>query len=238
MFTGLGVLAAIAAATFLQASILSALFGGQGSAGVVTRALMLTPTATLAFIAYALISGRARYAEQLFPGEAPDGDPITRRDAQLLGVTFIGVFVFARALPGLIQFVYDRQRDDGGFVEIDPMKRGGTNPTAAAVAILRMLGGLDDPIREDVRQYLREVRTADGGFQANTRIPFADSLSTFTGLLTAQDLGFDDLLDPQRTQAFIRELEFPEGGFRGATWDQAADVGYNFYGLGVLGLLS
>jgi geranylgeranyl transferase type-2 subunit beta len=137
----------------------------------------------------------------------------------------------------LIQFVYDRQRDDGGFVEIDPMKRGGTNPTAAAVAILRMLGGLDDPIREDVRQYLREVRTADGGFQANTRIPFADSLSTFTGLLTAQDLGFDDLLDPQRTQAFIRELEFPEGGFRGATWDQAADVEYTFYALGVLGLL-
>lgn len=137
----------------------------------------------------------------------------------------------------LIQFVYDRQRDDGGFVEIDPMKRSGTNPTAAAVAILRMHGGVSDEVRDDVRHFLKDVRTAEGGFQANTRIPFADSLSTFTGLLTAQDLGFQDLLEPVRTKMFLRELEFPEGGFRGATWDQAADVEYTFYALGVLGLV-
>ncbi len=41
----------------------------------------------------------------------------------------------------LAQFLYDRQRDDGGFVEIAPMKRSGTNPTAAAVALLTMLEG-------------------------------------------------------------------------------------------------
>jgi len=88
----------------------------------------------------------------------------------------------------LVQFLYDRQREDGGFVEIGPMKHSGTNPTAAAVAILRKFGRLDDELREDVRHFLRQVRSDEGGFQANKRIPFADGLSTFTGLLTCQDL--------------------------------------------------
>ena len=138
----------------------------------------------------------------------------------------------------LIQFLYDRQRDDGGFVEIAPMKRAGTNPTAAAVALLNMLGGMDDEIRVDVLQFLRTVRSDEGGFQANSRIPFGDSLSTFTGLLTAQDLNDHAILKTAQVEQFIAEqLEFPTGGFRGATWDNQADAEYTFYGLGVLGLL-
>lgn len=138
----------------------------------------------------------------------------------------------------LIQFLYDRQRDDGGFVEIAPMKRSGTNPTAAAVAMLSQLNALDDDLRRDVHDFLKQVRSDEGGFQANTRIPFADGLSTFTGLLTAIDLGFDDLIRPQQTERFLTEwLEFPTGGFRGASWDETADVEYTFYGLGSLALL-
>lgn len=137
----------------------------------------------------------------------------------------------------LVQFVYDRQRDDGGFVEIRPMKRSGTNPTAAAVAILNLCGAMDGALRDDVRAFLREVRSDEGGFQANTRIPFADGLSTFTGLLTMQDLSLDDLLEARQIEQFITSLEDPAGGFHGAHWDQVADVEYSFYGLGVLGLL-
>lgn len=137
----------------------------------------------------------------------------------------------------LVQFVFDRQRDDGGFVEIGPMKRSGTNPTAAAVAILQMHGALDDELRDDTAAFLREVRSDEGGFQANTRVPFADGLSTFTGLLTAQDLQLDGILAPARATEFIRGLELPSGGFKGASWDQAADVEYTFYALGTLGLL-
>src|SRR5262245_32068426 len=103
--------------------------------------------------------------------------------------------------PRLVQFVFDRQRDDGGFVEIAPMKKSGTNPTAAAAAILHMRGALDAELREDVAAFLREVRSDEGGFQANTRIPFADGLSTFTGVLTAQDLGLEGLYDPPRVAA-------------------------------------
>jgi geranylgeranyl transferase type-2 subunit beta len=140
--------------------------------------------------------------------------------------------------PGrLVQFVFDRQREDGGFVEIQPMKRGGTNPTAAAVALLKMCDAMDDDLRQDVHSFLREVKSGEGGFQANTRIPFADGLSTFTGLLTAQDLRLEELLAPPLVESFIDSLELPEGGFRGALWDQAADVEYSFYSLGTLGLL-
>ncbi|HUG93083.1 MAG TPA: prenyltransferase/squalene oxidase repeat-containing protein [Planctomycetaceae bacterium] len=138
----------------------------------------------------------------------------------------------------LVQFVYDRQRDDGGFVEIAPMKRSGTNPTAAAVAVLNTFGRMDAELRADVREFLRSVRSDEGGFQANSRIPFGDGLSTFTGLLTCQDLELEDVLDPVRVQAFVAgQLEFPTGGFRGASWDTQADVEYTFYGLGVLALL-
>ena len=138
----------------------------------------------------------------------------------------------------MIQFVYDRQRDDGGFVEISPMKRSGTNPTAAAVALLVMLGGMDDELRDDVGEFLGIVKGDEGGFLANTRIPFSDGLSTFTGLLTVQDLELEGVLRPERAEAFIAgELEFPTGGFRGAAWDTQADVEYTFYGLGTLALL-
>jgi geranylgeranyl transferase type-2 subunit beta len=141
-------------------------------------------------------------------------------------------------VPRLVQFVFNRQRDDGGFVEIAPMKKSGTNPTAAAAAILNMLGALDDELRDDVSAFLREVRSGEGGFQANTRIPFADGLSTFTGVLTAQDLGLVDAFEGLRVEAFIRALEHPDGGYRGAAWDQVADVEYTFYALGTLGLLA
>ena len=138
----------------------------------------------------------------------------------------------------LIQFLYDRQRDDGGFVEIAPMRRSGTNPTAAAVALLNSLGGMDDDIADDVLGFLTDVVSTEGGFQANTRIPFADGLSTFTGLLTGQDLGRRDVIKPDRILEWLQtQIELPTGGFRGASWDQQADAEYTFYGLGILGLL-
>ena len=138
----------------------------------------------------------------------------------------------------LTQFLYDQQRDDGGFVELAPMKRSGTNPTAAATALLATLNALDDELRDDAASFLATVWTNEGGFAANTRIPFADGLSTFTALLTATDLGRGELVRSDAVRRFITsELEFPTGGFRGAGWDDQADVEYSFYGLGVLGLI-
>lgn len=149
--------------------------------------------------------------------------------------------LLGRPMPrrnAMIQFLYDRQRDDGGFVEIAPMKRSGTNPTAAAVALLRQLNAMDDDIADDVAGFLTDVVSAEGGFQANTRVPFADGLSTFTGLLTAHDLGRRDILGADTIRYWlVNSLELPDGGFKGADWDQQADVEYTFYGLGILALI-
>lgn len=138
----------------------------------------------------------------------------------------------------LTQFLYDRQRDDGGFVEIAPMRRSGTNPTAAAVALLQSRNAVDSDLAADIAGFLTDVVSTEGGFQANTRIPFADGLSTFTGLLTAQDISCPDIIPAWRIRTWVENcIELPDGGFRGAAWDQQADTEYTFYGLGILGLL-
>ncbi len=137
----------------------------------------------------------------------------------------------------LVSFIRTRQRDDGGFVEIAPMKRSGTNPTAAAIGVLMLHSSVGPNLRADVLAYLKDVRSDEGGFQANTRIPFADSLSTFTGYLTCLDLDAPHVIDATRLQQFILSLQHPHGGFRAATWDQSTDVEYTFYALGTLGLV-
>lgn len=140
--------------------------------------------------------------------------------------------------PGrLAQFLFDMQRDDGGFVELAPVRRSGTNPTAAAAVLLQRLGHADEELKTDLRGFLTEVTDPAGGVRANTRIPFPDGLSTFTALLMCRDLGLPDPLPAAAMRRWAEtELELPTGGFRGAAWDVNADAEYTFYGLGVLAL--
>jgi len=138
---------------------------------------------------------------------------------------------------GIERFLLSRQRDDGGFVEIGQMKRSGTNPTAAAAVLLNRFGSLDTQTMSRIETFLSKVRGEEGGFRANTQIPFCDLLSTFTGLLTAHELGFEKLIDRESCIRFVNQLELNAGGFRGAAWDGGADPEYTFYGLGALALL-
>jgi geranylgeranyl transferase type-2 subunit beta len=138
----------------------------------------------------------------------------------------------------IVAFLQSQRADEGGFREIRASKRAGTNPTAAAIAALRMLGALDDETRLDTIDFLVDMQTDEGGLRANTRIPIADLLSTFTGLLTLEDLGGRDEMDLAQARRFVASLEQPAGGFHGAAWDPAHDVEYSFYGLGCLALLS
>jgi geranylgeranyl transferase type-2 subunit beta len=138
----------------------------------------------------------------------------------------------------IIAFLDSQRADEGGFREIRASKRAGTNPTAAAIGTLRILGVLDEPTRADTVDFLAEMQTDEGGLRANTRIPIADLLSTFTGLLTLQDLGGQQELDLTEVKKFVQSLSRDEGGFHGAIWDQSHDVEYSFYGLGCLGLLA
>lgn len=141
--------------------------------------------------------------------------------------------------PGrAIELIRSRQRSDGGFVELDPMTDSGTNPTAAAVGLLRLLDALDTAASQKAARFLVGMQNMEGGLRANQRIPIADLLSTFTGLVALADLAGLDFVDLATAKRYVAGLDRPEGGFRGASWDQAADVEYTFYGLGASALLA
>jgi geranylgeranyl transferase type-2 subunit beta len=150
--------------------------------------------------------------------------------------------LLGRALPQpetVLQFVLSRRRDDGGFVEVAPMRRGGTNPTAAAVGLLQLIGqGLTEEVSSAVIDFLAEIPSEEGGMRANARAPLADLLSTFTALWTLDQLGGLDRIDRDSALAYVHSLECEPGGFHGGLWDTGTDVEYTFYGLGVLALLS
>jgi len=136
----------------------------------------------------------------------------------------------------IIRFLNNQKNDEGGFREIRAAKRAGTNPTAAAIATLKILDSLDDSTIDDTMEFLLDMQTEEGGLRANTRIPIADSLSTFTGMLTIDDLGEMHELELDPLRRFIDSLQLAEGGFRAAEWDDSHDVEYTFYGLGCLAL--
>ena len=138
----------------------------------------------------------------------------------------------------LVEFLRTQESEEGGFREIRASKRAGTNPTAAAIGLLKILDAVDEPTRRSTVELIAEMQTDEGGLRANTRIPIADLLSTFTGLLTLQDLSATDAIDLAALRRFVKSLELETGGFHGAEWDPACDVEYTFYGLGCSALLA
>jgi geranylgeranyl transferase type-2 subunit beta len=139
----------------------------------------------------------------------------------------------------IIGFVRSRRREDGGFVEVAPMRHSGTNPTAAAVGVLQMIGdGLIPEEADGVIRFLTGMTSTEGGLRANGRAPLADLLSTFTGVWTLHQLGGLDRIDAPAVHRWTQSLELPGGGFRGGLWDESTDVEYTFYGLGILALVS
>ena len=140
----------------------------------------------------------------------------------------------------IVAFMRSQRTEEGGFREIRVSRRGGTNPTAAAIGVLDMLGQLDDATASLATEFLIDMQTDEGGFRANTRIPIADVLSTFTALVTLETLGglqHEDLSLPA-VQQFVESLADDGGGFLAAAWDDKIDVEYTFYGLGALALLA
>ncbi|MCR9296091.1 MAG: terpene cyclase/mutase family protein [bacterium] len=135
------------------------------------------------------------------------------------------------------RFLLSQRQDDGGFLEIRVGKRSGTNPTAAAVAGLRILGCLDQDTALDAAEFLAELQTDEGGFQANTRIPLPDLLSSFTACVTLADVEQLQSIRLNAVRRYVDSMQQSTGGFRGFEYDPADDVEYTFYGLGALAIL-
>lgn len=145
----------------------------------------------------------------------------------------------APAPERMVEFILSQHDPEGGFREIRVSKRAGTNPTAAGIATLQILDALPETIRESTIDFLVDMQTDEGGLRANTRIPFADLLSTFTGLVTLDRMKAAKELDLSGIDSFVRGLhDESSGAFAGAVLDPGADVEYTFYGLGTLALLA
>ena len=138
----------------------------------------------------------------------------------------------------IVRFIHSQAAEEGGFREIRASKRAGTNPTAAAIGTLRILNALEDDVRQSTVDFLAEMQTDEGGIRANTRIPIADLLSSFTGYLTLQDLSAAATIDRRELARFVQSMEIETGGFRGGELDPGDDVEYTFYGLGCQALLA
>ncbi|HEV3022156.1 MAG TPA: prenyltransferase/squalene oxidase repeat-containing protein [Pirellulales bacterium] len=208
-------------------------------------AALLQNSAGIDIFADAPAGWREAVAETLERFRRPDGGYAKTHDGQSSSTYHTFLFVLANQLIGrpprepqrLVEFVRSRQRDDGGFVEIGPMRKSGTNPTAAAVGLLKILDALDEGTRQTTIDFLAGMQGDEGGLTANTRIPLADVLSTFTGALTLGDLAANGEIDRAAARRFVESMELAGGGFRGGAWDEGTDVEYTFYGLAALAIL-
>lgn len=140
----------------------------------------------------------------------------------------------------VVSFLQSQAAVDGGFREIRAAKRPGINPTAAAIGSLKAIDKLQ--LASDAggsiatADFILDQQSDEGGLAANTRIPFADLLSSFTGLLTLVDLEAADQADVAAIKRYALSMQSPGGGFVGFALDQTADVEYTFYGLAALSL--
>ena len=146
----------------------------------------------------------------------------------------LGEFERSRTIP--IEPILERQRPDGGFVELPPLQYSGTNPTAAAVGLLTLLE-VPLPEKQKTVEFLCRCQQHSGGFQAHTRIPVPDLLSSFSALTALYDLDAADRVHRSALRSFVTSLRSIDGGFFGISLDQQSDVEYTFYGMALEAML-
>lgn len=133
--------------------------------------------------------------------------------------------------------VRSMRNPDGGFSDRTGGGLSQASTTAAAIAALGMLGGLD--IRETAPSalFLASLQTPDGGIRAHPEAPDADLLSTFTALTSLAGLRALDLVKLAPLGRYVLGLRTSEGGFCGSLADSECDVEYTYYGVGSLCIL-
>ncbi|GBD36751.1 hypothetical protein HRbin36_01879 [bacterium HR36] len=154
--------------------------------------------------------------------------------------------------PKIIGWLAQQQREDGGFADVETVRLGGTNPTAAAIISWQRLGDIPLHVVTGAIKFLRFVYIPHCGFRAHTRIPIPDLLSTFTALWILWELNDLAFINPDVLAQAVRALQLPCGGFCGNFGEtmmidshvetdgvqHRADVEYSFYGLACLALLA
>lgn len=135
--------------------------------------------------------------------------------------------------------VRGRLRPDGGFVDMpESADESGTNPTAAAIGILKALDDLDDRTAARAADFVLAMQREDGGFAAHAAAPMSDLMTTFTAIVTLSDC--DALRRARLGDAgrYVQALAAPDGGFLAVPGDAEPDVEYSYYGVGAVALLA
>lgn len=124
---------------------------------------------------------------------------------------------------------------DGGYANHAGDAHGITTVTAAAVLLLRALGG---PIDPHLGMWLLDRCHPSGGFVATPAAPIPDLLSTATALhaLAALHVPLAGVAEP--CLDFVDSLWTNRGGFFGNWADDNVDCEYTYYGLLALGHLT
>jgi len=124
---------------------------------------------------------------------------------------------------------------DGGYANQPGDAHGITTVTAAAVLLLRALGGAIDP---HLGMWLLDRCHASGGFVATPATPMPDLLSTATALhaLAALHVPLGGVSEP--CLDFVDSLWTNRGGFYASWADDQLDCEYTYYGLLALGHLT
>ena len=76
-------------------------------------------------------------------------------------------------MDSIVAFLENQQHAEGGFWKSEPPSAS-VNPTAAAIGTLKALGRLKPEEHRQTIEFLADMQSDEGGFTANTRIPFAD----------------------------------------------------------------
>lgn len=210
----------------------------------VTSAVMLEAFTGSDPFAAAGVDREAAFRETVAAFRRPDGGYAkSARGASSTYATFLIAWTGAlMGLPrteadGVLRFLAERRRDDGGYAEAAALRQGGTNPTAAAVGLMRLAGVDEPPACSATAAFLRSMQDASGGFLAGAGAPVADLLSTHTALTALVELNAADAADLAAARALVETAESSQGGFRAGAWDDTVDVEYTYYGLATLALL-
>ena len=135
----------------------------------------------------------------------------------------------------VIECVSQLEREDGSFGN-EPGAMVGTTPaSAAAITLLRHVGG---KVKQTTVEWLLDRCFARGGFSTLAELAMPDMLSTATALQALAGAGAN--LTPIREKCinFIESLWSGRGGFYAHWGDQDIDVEYTCYGLLALGALA
>ena len=105
MFVGLGILAGLYAVSALEGAFMAFSFASEGGVFRIVRLVAaFIPFLILVWLAFHLIRHRAAYTDVLLLEQVTETAPIGATELYIIGLSFIGIFLAATAVPGVAQW--------------------------------------------------------------------------------------------------------------------------------------